>query len=101
MLKEECVLGLSTGLYLVDEVLHFGLQTPPSELDGHQFVRTHVRTLRLQLVLSRSGEKLSDRALSHLTGSFLCALSITFHSGFRGPLPVLVEWNRAGSSSDL
>lgn len=36
-----------TGLYLVDDVLHFGLQTPPSELDGDQFVRTHVRAFWL------------------------------------------------------
>lgn len=37
--------------YLVDEIFHFGLQTPPSELDSDQFVCTHVRTICLQLIL--------------------------------------------------
>lgn len=38
-------------IHPVDEVLHFGLQPPPPELDRHQLVRTHVRAVRLQLVL--------------------------------------------------
>lgn len=38
----------------MDEVLHFGLQTPPFELDGDQFVCTHVRTVCfLDVVLSK------------------------------------------------
>lgn len=58
-LKEGCCSLRLSGLYLVDEVLHFSLQTPPSELDGHQLVRTHVRTFRLQLVLWREDESWS------------------------------------------
>ena len=41
----------------MDEVLHFGLQTPPSELDSDQFVCTHVRTVCLQLILWRRRTK--------------------------------------------
>lgn len=40
-------------MYLLDETFHFGLQTPPSELDGDQFVRAHVRAVRLGLSLQR------------------------------------------------
>lgn len=39
----------------MNEVFHFGLQTPPSELDSDQFVCTHVRTVCLQLVLQGKG----------------------------------------------
>lgn len=42
---------MPTGPYLVDDVLHFGLQTPPPELDGDQLVRAHVGALGLELVL--------------------------------------------------
>lgn len=95
------LLAVLPRLYLVDEVLHFGLQTPPSELDGDQLVRAHVRTFRLQLILWREDESWALTAPSHLTGSLLSASCFTFHSGLRGPLPVFVEWNRAGSSSGL
>lgn len=43
--------------YPVDEVFHFGLQTPPFELDSDQFVCTHVRTICLQLTLQRAHRK--------------------------------------------
>ena len=43
--------------YPVDEVFHFGLKTPPFELDSDQFVRTHVRTICLQLILWKQGGK--------------------------------------------
>lgn len=38
----------------MNETFHFGLQTPPSELDGDQFVRTHVGAVCLQLVLEET-----------------------------------------------
>lgn len=44
-------------MYLLDETFHFGLQTPPSELDGDQFVRAHVRAVRLGLSLQRGGDR--------------------------------------------
>lgn len=42
-------------MYLLDEVLYFGLQAPPLELDSDQFVGTHLRTVCLvhQIVLIR------------------------------------------------
>lgn len=84
----------------MDEVLHFGLQTPPPELDRDQFVRTHVGTVGLQLVLWRTGGE-SVSLWRGFQGATSGSTSGTFQSGPRGPLPVLAEWNRAGSSSGL
>lgn len=95
-------------MYLLDETFHFGLQTPPSELDGDQFVRAHVRAVRLGLSLQRGGggtENGNTAQSSTRRRSDSCCCSAagpgTFHSGLRGPLPVLTDWNRAGSSSGL
>lgn len=91
--------------YLMDEIFHFGLQTPPPELDSDQFVCAHVRTICLQLILWRKKKQPNDRCDSHHDVQQLKPLCVsvsgTFHSGLRGPLSVLVEWNRAGSSSGL
>lgn len=45
--------------HLVDQVLHFGLQAPPLELDRNQFVGAHSRAVRLtqQLPLLEEIEK--------------------------------------------
>lgn len=43
----------------MDEVLNFALQPPPLELDGHQLIGTHPRTVRgvRQLLLDEKIEK--------------------------------------------
>jgi hypothetical protein len=47
-------------IYLLDKVLYFALQPPPLELDGHQLIGTHPRTVRgvCQLLLDEKIETL-------------------------------------------
>lgn len=69
-------------LHLVDEVLHFGLQTPPSELDGDQLVRAHVRTFGLQLILWREDESWAPTPPPSRQG----------HFSLPRPLPSTRDW---------
>lgn len=46
-------MSANTGHYPVDEIFHFGLQSPPSEFDSYQFVRAHVWTVCLGLTLHK------------------------------------------------
>lgn len=47
-------------IYLLNEVFYFALQPPPLELDGHQLIGTHFRTVRgvCQFLLNEKIEKL-------------------------------------------
>lgn len=46
--------------YLMDEVLHLGLQAPPPELDCDQFVGTHLRAVSLTYQISLLEEQQTD-----------------------------------------
>lgn len=45
--------------YLLNEVFHFALQSPPLKFDGHQLIGTHLRTVGVvcQLLLDEENWK--------------------------------------------
>lgn len=91
--------------YLVNEVLHTALQTPPAEMHSHQLIRSHIGTVTvMKLFLQKKQRKAFQSVGKFCTcwwkeWEFACVC--TFHPGPSGPLPVFSEWKRAGSSSGL